>query len=103
MSEDYLPQMPPECLWVFNEISKIGASQGYKPDSWTFEHPMSHAMKAVGHVMDFLLGRKKEPHLYHAMWRICAATAMLIRMRKMGVVQTGAPLADIEHYTTPGA
>jgi hypothetical protein len=93
--------MPEECLWAFEEISKIGAAKGYSPDSWKLEHPFSHALKAAGHIMDFLLGRDQERHLYHAMWRVCAAVAVTINMRRMHVAETGMNLTSIKNYDTP--
>jgi hypothetical protein len=83
--EDYVQKMPKVCLKAFEEISRVGAAQGHKPHAWRNELASSHVIKAVGHLMDFLLGRVNERHLYHAMWRVCVAVAIVNRLAELNV------------------
>ncbi len=77
----HLPTMPLECLNAFLEISKVGAAKGYTYDSWTKESILHHVAKAVGHTAKWMDYSTEEDHLLHAMWRICAAVALLQRKR----------------------
>ncbi len=77
----HLPTMPLECLNAFLEISKVGAAEGYTYDSWTKESILHHVAKAIGHITKWMNYSTEEDHLLHAMWRICAAVALLQRQR----------------------
>jgi hypothetical protein len=93
-----IQEMPKECLDAFKEVSEIGVKQGHRPGSWRQEHPFSHILKGIGHLMDFMLGREEEKHLYHGMWRICAAVAVVKKLRSYNVVETAPNEVSIRSY-----
>jgi hypothetical protein len=90
-----LPQMPPECIKAFNEVSKIGADQGYGPEDWLDESYYSHLLKGIGHLMDFLL-RRGAHHLAQGMWRVCAAVAVYERKRINLLTESSQPLSPTD-------
>lgn len=70
--------LPPMALFAVASAMKHGADKGYKPDGWKDISTNSHLNHAMGHIVAFLQGDRKDKHLDHAIIRLMMAYEVYI-------------------------